>query len=106
VERRHLQGCSPRLCRLKTDELAPRASIERTDRIWLYGSSKLISWLSTEAYIFLTASLAVVGEKVDMDPRIRWSSSSGLYREPFFSGAVGLYKSVDDFTKDCYVLTA
>jgi hypothetical protein len=29
-----------------------------------------------------------------------------LCREPFFSGAVDLYKSVEDFTKGCYALTA
>jgi hypothetical protein len=33
VESRRLQGCSPRLCQLSTYGLAPRASIERTDRM-------------------------------------------------------------------------
>jgi hypothetical protein len=55
------------------------------------------SQLSTEACLFPTVSLAVVGEKLGMDPRIRRSSSCGLCQEPFFSGAVDLYKSVDDF---------
>jgi hypothetical protein len=33
VESRDLQGGSPRPCRLSTDGLAPRASIERTDHM-------------------------------------------------------------------------
>jgi hypothetical protein len=33
VENRHLQGCSAHLCRLRTDGLAPRVSIERTDHM-------------------------------------------------------------------------
>jgi hypothetical protein len=28
-----------------------------------------------------------------------------LSREPFFSGAVALLNSIDDYTKDCYALT-
>jgi hypothetical protein len=44
---------------------------------------------------FLHCSLAVVGEKLGMDPRIGWPSCCGLCREPFFSGVVDLFKSVD-----------
>jgi hypothetical protein len=36
VANRHLQGCSPHLCRLRTDELVPRASIECTDRMLVF----------------------------------------------------------------------
>jgi hypothetical protein len=46
-----------------------------------------------------------MGEKLGMDARIRRPSSYGLCREPFFSGAVDLYKYIDDFTKGCYALT-
>jgi hypothetical protein len=70
-----------------------------------YGLGMPSSWFSTEACLFPTASLAVVGEKLGMDPWIKRSSSCGLCRDPFFSGAVDLYKSVDDFTKGCYALT-
>jgi hypothetical protein len=70
-----------------------------------YGTDKSSSWLSIEACLFPTASLAVVGEKLGTDPQIRRSSSCGLCREPFFSRAVDLYKFVDDFVKDFYVLT-
>jgi hypothetical protein len=64
------------------------------------------SWLSTEACLFPTASLTVVGEKLGTDSRIKRSSSCGLCQEPFFSVAVDLYKSVDDFVKGCYALIA
>jgi hypothetical protein len=49
--------------------------------------------------------MIVVGEKLGTDLRIRQSSSCGLCQEPFLSGAVDLYKSVDDFVKDCCTLT-
>jgi hypothetical protein len=55
---------------------------------------------------FPHCSLAIVGEKLGTDPRIGWSSCCGLCREPFFSGAVDLFKSVDDCMKDCYMWTA
>jgi hypothetical protein len=71
-----------------------------------YKSGEPSNWLSTKTCLFPTASLAVVREKLGTDPRIRQPSSCGLYREPFFSGAVDLYKSVDNFMKGCYVLTA
>jgi hypothetical protein len=70
-----------------------------------YGPGKTSSWLSIEACLFLTASLAVVGEKLGTNPWIGRPLSCGLCREPFFSGAVNMYKSVDDSVKDCYMLT-
>jgi hypothetical protein len=50
-----------------------------------------------------TASLAVMGEKLGMDPQIGQPTCYGLCRELFFSGAVDLFKSIDDFMKDCYM---
>jgi hypothetical protein len=52
MKSRHLQGCSPHLCRLRTDGLALWASIERTDRMLVHGPSKPISRLSTETWLF------------------------------------------------------
>jgi hypothetical protein len=52
---------------------------------------------------FSHCSLAVVGEKLGMDPRIGWPSCCGLCWEPFFSGAVDLFKSVDDCMKGFYM---
>jgi hypothetical protein len=71
-----------------------------------YGPDKPNSLLSTKICLFSTASLAVVGEKLNTDPWIRRPSSCGLCRKPFFLGAVDLYKSVKDFATGCYVLTA
>jgi hypothetical protein len=52
-----------------------------------------------------TVSLVVSGEKLGMDPRIGQPSYCGLCQEPFFSGAVALLNSVDDYVKRCYALT-
>jgi hypothetical protein len=46
-----------------------------------------------------TASLASSGEKLGTDPWIDQLARCELCREPFFSGAVGLLKSVDDSWK-------
>jgi hypothetical protein len=53
-----------------------------------------------------TASMAVSREKLGMDPRIGQPVGCGLCQGPFFSGAVVLLKSVDDYVKGCYALTA
>jgi hypothetical protein len=45
----------------------PRASIERTDRILVYGSNNPISLSSTEAWLKPTASLTMRGEKLGGD---------------------------------------
>jgi hypothetical protein len=45
------------------------------------------------------------GEKLGTDPRIGQPTCSGLCREPFFSRAVALLNSVDDYVKGCYALT-
>jgi hypothetical protein len=44
-----------------------------------------------------------VGEKLSTDPWIGHPASCGLGREPFFSGIVDLFNSVDDLVKDCHV---
>jgi hypothetical protein len=95
---------SPRLCRLRTEGLVPMS------KYWTYrshagdyGSSKPSSRLVTEAWLFPTISLAVVGEKLGTDPWISQLAYCGLCREPFFSGAMDLFKSVDDCTKGCHV---
>jgi hypothetical protein len=51
----------------------------------------------------LTASMTVVEEKLGMDQRIGQSVCCGLGRKPFFSGAVALSNTVDDFIKGCHV---
>jgi hypothetical protein len=60
--------------------------------------------MSTEAWLFPTTSMVGSGEKLGTDPRITQSGWE-LCREPFFSGAVDLFKSVDDCAKGCYMWT-
>jgi hypothetical protein len=52
-----------------------------------------------------TASLVDSGEKLDTEPRIGQSPCCGLCQEPFFSEAVALLNSVDDYVKLCYAFT-
>jgi hypothetical protein len=70
----------------------PWANIERTDRMLVYGPSKPSSQLSTEAWLFSTTLLAVVGEKLRTDPWIGWLSCCGL-GAPFLrdSGCIQIY---------------
>jgi hypothetical protein len=95
---------SPRLCWLRTEGLVP------VSKYWMYrshagdyGPSKPSSQLSKEAWLFPTASLVFVGEKLGTDPWIGQLACCRLYRGPFFSGAVDLFKSVDDCAKGCHV---
>jgi hypothetical protein len=52
-----------------------------------------------------TTSLVGSGEKLGMDPWISQPTCCGLCREPFFSGAVALLNSVDDFVEVFYMWT-
>jgi hypothetical protein len=105
VASRHLQGCSLRLCRLRTVRLASAS------KYWTYrshvGDMGIVSQVvgCQQELTFPHYSLAVVGEKLGTDPRIGRPSCCGLCREPFFSGAVDLFKFVDDGTKGCYMWT-
>jgi hypothetical protein len=46
-----------------------------------------------------------MGEKLGVNPRTGQSACCALGQEPFFSGAVDLFKSVDGCMKGCYELT-
>jgi hypothetical protein len=96
----HLQGCSPHLCQLRTDGLAPMSKYWMyRSHAGVYGPSKPSNRMSTKAWLFPTASLAIVGERMSTDPWIGQPMCCGLCREPFFSGVVDLFKSVDDCAK-------
>jgi hypothetical protein len=104
VESRHLQGGSPRLCRLRTNELA------LTSKYWMYqscaGDVGPLNWYSllrTDAWLFSTTSMVVIGGKLGMDPQIGQPLCYGLGWEPFFSGVVDPFNPVDDFTKGYHV---
>jgi hypothetical protein len=58
-------------------------------REWRVALPPLLQWLPR-------------GEKLCMDPWIDQPSCCGLGQESFFSGAVALFITVDDFLKDCY----
>jgi hypothetical protein len=101
------QGCSPPPVSVKDRWVGPYEQVLNVPIAgrW-YEPGKPSSWLSTKACLFSIASLVVVGEKMSMDSRIWRSSSYGLCQEPFFSGVVDLHKSVEDFMKGCYAVTA
>jgi hypothetical protein len=82
--------------------LPQQYSIERTDRILVYGPSKPSSLTSTKGGFTPTTSMVVLGEKLGTDPQIGQPSCCELGREPFFSEAVALSIAVDDFMKGCY----
>jgi hypothetical protein len=68
-----------------------------------YGPDKSSSRLSTEAWLFPTTLLAVMGEKLGTGPWIGQPVCCGLCQKPFFSGAVNLLKSVDDCAKGYHI---
>jgi hypothetical protein len=106
MESRHLQGCSPRLCRLRTDGLAPASKYwTYRSHAGVYGPSKPSSCHQQMLGFAPTTSMVGSGEKLGTDPRIGQSACCELCWEPFFSGAVALLNSVDDFTKGCYMWT-
>jgi hypothetical protein len=103
VVSRHLQGCSTRLSRLRTDGLA-LASKYWTYRshAGVYGPSKPSSWSPTGVWLTPPASLVGSGEKLGMDPQINQLACCGLCRKSFFSGAVGSVQICRRLAKGCY----
>jgi hypothetical protein len=53
-----------------------------------------------------TTSMTALGEKLGTDPWIGQPTCCGLCQEPFFSGAVTLFNSVDDYVEGCCALIA
>jgi hypothetical protein len=106
VVSRYIQGCSPCLCWLRTDGLAP---VSKYWTYWsnagVYGPRKPSSHHQQMLDFAPTTSLVGSGEKLGMDPRIGQLACCELCREPFFSGAVALLNSVDDYIKCCYMRT-
>jgi hypothetical protein len=106
MKSRHLQGYSPRLCRLRTDGLAPR---EQVFNVLIacrgYVPDKPSSLSSTEGGLTTTASMAGSEEKLGTDPWISQPSCCGLCREPFFLRVVALSIAIDDFVKGSYMWT-
>jgi hypothetical protein len=84
MESRHLQGCSPRVCRLRTDGLTPvRKYWLHRSHVGVYGHNNHSSWLPTGAWICPHYFIGISGEKLGTDPRIGQPACCGLCREPF-----------------------
>jgi hypothetical protein len=75
---------------------APRASIECTNRMLVYGPNEPSSLLSTGAWLNPIVSLNVRGEKLGGDPQISQSVCWGCNRESLFlrSSVIGPNLSV------------
>jgi hypothetical protein len=81
VESRHLQGYRTRLCRLRIDGLAP------VSKYWTYwshagdmGLVNRVACSSIDAWLNPTASMVVLGEKLEQVPRATqpgWEVESG-----------------------------
>jgi hypothetical protein len=104
VASRHLQGCSSRLCQLRTVRLAPMS------KYWTYrshvgdmGPVNLVVDNRHELGLCPPASLAGSGEKLGTDSRIGQPTCYRLCREPFFSGAVRSVQICRCLTKGCHV---
>jgi hypothetical protein len=69
------------------------------------GPVSLVASHQQEVGFALTASMAVLGEKLGMDPWIGQPVCCALCREPFFSGAVAPLNFVDGYMKGCYEFT-
>jgi hypothetical protein len=105
VESRHLHGCSSYLCRLRTDGLAPTSKYcPYRSHAGDMGSVSLLDDRQHNVGFAPTASLVDPREKLGTDSWISQSVCCVLCREPFFSGAVALLNSVDDYAKGCYAL--
>jgi hypothetical protein len=101
---RHLQGCNPRLSRLRTDGLAPASKyLTYRSHAGDMSSVSLVASCRQRVALPLTASLAGSGEKLGIDPQIGQPAYWGLCRESLFSGAVTLSIVVNDFVKCCQV---
>jgi hypothetical protein len=90
VESWHLQGCSPRLCQLRTDGLAPQASIERTDRMLVIWPSKPSSMSSIDAWLCPYCFIGWLGRETGYGPVDRSANVSWIVSGAHFLRSSGL----------------
>jgi hypothetical protein len=106
VASQHLQGCSPRLSRLRTDGLAPaRKYWTYWSHAGVYGPRKPSSCSPIGAWLTPTTSLVGSGERLGTNPCVGQLVWSGLYREPSFSGVVESIQICWRLVKCCYIWT-
>jgi hypothetical protein len=100
VKNRHIQGYSPRLCRLRTDGLAPREQVLNVlITCWRYGPSKSMYPIHQQM-LGLSALLQWLCWERNWDRSRRpHSRAERGSREHFFSGAVHPSNSVDSVPK-------
>jgi hypothetical protein len=101
----HLKHCSPRLCQLRTDGLAPAS------KYWMYwlhaGDMSLVSLVacsSIDVWLKCTASMAVLGEKLRQVSRATqscWEVESGA----LFLGSSASVQLCWWLMKGCYMRT-
>jgi hypothetical protein len=103
VESRHLQGCSPYLCRLRTDGLTPMS------KYWMYQShASVMGPVNRCSLLLIDAWLSLLFQWLSWYRN--WvvglwitQSGRGLCRETFFSGAVGSIQCCWWLVKGCHV---
>jgi hypothetical protein len=106
VESWHLQGCRPRLCRLRIDGLTLHEQVLNVPiACWYTGLVSLVAYRQQRVALPPLLQWLPRGEKLGTDPQIGQSSCCELCQEPFFSGEVALSITIDDFTIGCYALT-
>jgi hypothetical protein len=105
VESRHLQSCSPRLCRIRTGRLAPRKQVLNVPITrWYMGPVSLVAYY-WQLCGFLHFFYGGEGERNWMGTRRSVSRRAGdVVGNSFFSRAMS--NSIDDFMKGCYTWTA
>jgi hypothetical protein len=100
VGSQHLQGCSPRLCRLRTDGFASRELVLNVlITCCCYGPSKYSSLPSTEGWLYPHCFNDCLGRETGYGPMDRLAVMLWIELGPFFSGAVALSNVGYDFVK-------
>jgi hypothetical protein len=69
------------------------------------GLASLVAGRQQRVSFTPSASMATLGEKLGIDPRIGQPLRCGSGCEPFFSGAVALPNTIDNYVKGCHVWT-
>jgi hypothetical protein len=96
VESRHLQGCSPRLCRLRTPVSKHWTYGSHTG---IYGPSKPSSWLPPNAWLCPHYFIGWLGRETGYGPVDRSAGVLCIMSGALFSGVVALLNSVDDHVR-------
>jgi hypothetical protein len=106
VESRHLQGCSPHLCRLRTDGLSP------TSKHWTSrshaGDMGLVSLVAyrQQMFGFLHCFIGWLRRETGYGPADRPADMLRIVLEALFLGSSDSVQRCQRLTKGCYALSA